>query len=270
MKIRSIHYRWKPQFLIIAICRLAFSISFTQLTAIAEDWVSLGNDLESVEIDVDSKSLVPSSVLFVRTTLNHLRIGVVRAREFGWNRAGVKAMVKKSGAIVGINSNFFDPSGAPLGLIISRGTSYQSIHKGGKTLTGLLQINATGPMIVSRSKFIPAGVIEAVQAGPRLIVGGVPSVGIANSSQVARRAGVCIDQHRRLLLFISRGIAGLSFADLQNLLLSEPIGCRDGLNFDGGGSAQLYLNTDRFGGRSELDIDGRDEVPVMVALFASS
>lgn len=234
----------------------------------AEGWEEVRDDLEVREVPYPSSALFPAKVSFLRTSLERLSVGVVRAQDLGKSRLSVKTMVERSKAIAGINANFFDTEGAPLGLIVSRALVHRKIHSGGKTLTGIFQMKRTGPGIVGRDAFSLDGVLEAVQAGPRLLLGGVKTPSLSDNAY-SRRAGVCIDKEGRLLLFcVSSGLLGVTVPQLQEVLLSEGIDCVDALNFDGGGSAQLHLSEQQ-GMDYKLSIPGSDDVPVMVGLFAN-
>lgn len=244
----------------------ALLIGLTPREGHADDWEEIRDDLEMKEVAYPSSALFPARITFLRTSLEKLSLGVVRAQDLGKARLPVKTMVEKSKAIAGINANFFDTEGAPLGLIVSRAIVHRKMHWGGKTLTGILQVKRNGPSIVGRDAFSFGGVLEAVQAGPRLLLRGEKTPSLSDNAY-SRRAGVCIDKEGRLILFcVSSGLLGITVPQLQEVLLSEGIGCSDALNFDGGGSAQLHLSEQ--GADYRLSIAGSDDVPVMVALFA--
>lgn len=233
-----------------------------------QEWRRIAPDLEATTV---STGLASTDVVLVRTRLARFRVGVVRASEHGSHRASVRRLSEASGAVLGINANFFDESGRALGLVVSKGTVLQRLHGGGRTLTGVFAVDPRGPRIESRVAYSPIGVLEAIQAGPRLVSNGAPVSGLTSSGASARRAGACIDQEHRLLFFAaSSGLLGLTFDELQQILLRPGINCRDALNFDGGGSAQLYVNPGAVPGglkTAEIFIPGADDVPVMVGLF---
>lgn len=225
-------------------------------------WRKLPFDLDVMDFK-DSSSLFSGRLYFFRAPLKNLALRVIRAQEYGMKRASVKTLVNKSHAVFGINANFFDQNFSPLGLVLSSGRIFQGIHAGGKTLTGIFQMTSNGPRIIQRTEFTPMHVLEAVQAGPRLISGNIPVLGIREQGS-QRRSGVCIDSEQNLIFYISPdALTGSSISDLQNLLTRSEIGCRDALNLDGGGSAQIYAKTVS----EEFDFPGLDEVPVILALI---
>ena len=241
------------------------------LSSLAADspthWTTISDDLEQYQVSQEAAALFEKELLLFRTSLRRFRIGVVRAREFGKNRSDVKTLAESSNAALLVNANFFDEQDKALGLIVGRGNTYQAIHRGGDTLTGIFQIKKNHPSIIYRSSYLPEGVIEAVQAGPRLLAGGRVVPGLRDRSGPTRRAGICIDQIERVIFFCTApGLGGVAIEELQQILLSDKIGCREALNLDGGGSAQLYVNVDLHQ-KSEVFLKGRDEVPVAIGLF---
>jgi exopolysaccharide biosynthesis protein len=196
---------------------------------------------------------------------------VIRATEHGSKKASVKQMCRSSGASVCINSNFFDEQGKPLGVVISRGIQHQKVHQGGGTLTGVLFATADKIGVAHRSSFNAEKVIEATQAGPRLISEGAPVVGVKDSSNPTNLSIACIDRDSRLILLrVSLAMFSSSLKELQSVLLRPELGCWEALNFDGGGSSQMYISGQipgHQGATREEDFPGRDDVPVAVGLF---
>lgn len=233
-------------------------------------WQSPGADLELARIRQWPSALFSPELLLVRTSLKKYRVGVVRALDFGKRAASVEQMSALSRAVVGINANFFDEHTRPLGLVISNGDFHQDIHKGGNTLTGVFQVGRKGPSIIHRADFSSEKVLEAIQAGPRILTDSKSVTVRATSNDPARRAGVCVDSKGRLIFFISSGMLGISIPDLQNLISLKEVGCKDALNLDGGGSAQFYLSSSILESKEdheEIVIPGADAVPVMLGLF---
>jgi len=206
----------------------------------------------------------------IRANNKSVRVSVIRAAEFGLKRATAQTLCKASGASVCVNANFFDEKGDPLGLIISHGILHHKLHQGGKTLTGIFQVTRLNAGIINRSEFVQGNVLEAVQAGPRLIVKGAAVTGLKDESS-SGRSGICIDKDDRIVLFAGYfRFPGVTLSDIQAILKTDPIHCIEALNFDGGGSAQLYVNPekiDSLNNQPKLSIEGFDEVPVVLGLF---
>lgn len=234
-------------------------------------WENLSPGLEEARFQMPGASILSPSFVIVRAAPQHFILRVIRAAEFGWKRSTVRSLCRASGASVCLNSNFFDEQGKPLGLIISRGILHQKTHNGGGTLTGVLYATADRVGISHRSSFSPQGVLEATQAGPRLISEGAPVVGLKSSSSASSLSIVCLDSERRVLFIrVSLAMFGGSLDEIQKTLLLPELGCREALNFDGGGSSQLFISGDipgHDGATREEDFPGRDEIPVAIGLF---
>jgi hypothetical protein len=234
-------------------------------------WEQITTDLEIAQTTVPVNPILSSELLFLRSSMQKYRVGIIQAREFGWRRNTVAALGGASRAAVAINANFFDEQGRPLGLVISRGILSQKVHLGGGTLSGIIQSGLGGVKILSRPDFNPAGVSDAIQAGPRLLSSGVKVRGIRGSSTLSKRSGLCVDRQGRLVMFVvSSGLLGVSLEQLQDELQRPGIDCLDALNLDGGGSSQLWVNGSIQGapnGFEEISIQASDPVPVAFALF---
>lgn len=234
-------------------------------------WTAVGNDLEQAHIDISPGTLFSAQLVLIRTSLSNFRVEVLRALDFGKARASVAEMCKASKAQLCINANFFDEAGNALGLIVHRGIQLQDIHRGGKTLTGIFYASRDMIKIIPRTSYQPERVLEAVQAGPRILHARQPVAGIELTSR-SRRSGICIDGKDRLVFFVvSSGLLGVSMQELQSALRHPEIDCAEALNLDGGGSSQLYMSNALPGavaGLDEINIITRDDVPVALALFA--
>lgn len=217
-------------------------------------------------------TIAPSSGLFsaqtiaIKAPLSEYRVAVVRAQDLGTPRTTVKAMAISSKAAACINANFFDTRGAPLGLVISSGRTYQKMHKIGSVLTGIFSVTRSGPEIVHRDLFSGKDSIEAIQSGPRLIEKGVLTAGLKEGAAFSRRAAVCLDSDGNIILASSSaGIRGTPLNDFALTLKSLPLSCSDALNVDGGGSAQLFISSKN--AEDETYVQGTDEVPTSLCIF---
>jgi len=253
--------------------KILFLLPFLATTALADPgivWEEIVPDFEIANFSSSQGGLFSPSLRFARTSLKHLSVSVVRAKEFGQNRASAKEIVEMSGAYLAINASFFDPFGNPLGLILSRGISLNRLHAGGKVLTGIFLFDANkGPRILPRADFNSSGVVEAVQAGPRLLTQGEPIEGLKREEKASLRSGLCVDNKNRLILFSSSSPLGTIYLkDLQKILQDPLLGCIEALNLDGGGSAQLHIKVTDATGKVIFEEShvGRDEVPVFVVL----
>ncbi|MCB0318569.1 MAG: phosphodiester glycosidase family protein, partial [Bdellovibrionales bacterium] len=186
------------------------------------DWQTIGEDLELGQADISEGILRSGRITMLRTSLLRFRPEVIIARNYDKQVSNVKQLAVLSKASIVINANFFDEQKNPLGLVIHRGQKLNPIHAGGRTLTGIFKVERNSIGIVHRDSFLPDRVVEAVQAGPRLIVDNEPVAKLNKTS--SRRSGICIDRENRLLLFIFTGsFLGITHEELQALLLDDSV-----------------------------------------------
>lgn len=200
-----------------------------------------------------------SALLHVlRVDLQRYRIALLTAGE--GETATVREMAERSGAVAAINGGFFDERFRPLGLRVSRGHELRPLRRAN---WGVFLIRSGKPAIVHTRDYQPAGVTEALQCGPRLVVNGQAT---QLKPQSARRACIGIDRQGRVLLAVSKG-ADVDATRLARLLCAPEAGggldCRDALNLDGGPSAQLYISA----GDLHLDLQGTWGVPDGLGVF---
>lgn len=267
--MRDHHNRTFSRYLFISLSLFALLGSqIVKADQVKVNWVNIAPDLEVSEIGVPA--LFSSQLLLVRTSLKDFKFSVGLASDFGSQVTTAKGIAEKSGASLAINANFFDPDLKALGLVVNRGIQRNKIHKGGRVLTGIFELNSSGLGIYHRDGYSSSRAIEAIQAGPRLIADGQSISGLETNDGVTRRSGICIDQKGRVIIFCSvSNLGGISLGNLQVILSDPGIGCKDALNLDGGGSAQLFIkNRGSAPGANSYErfFPGMDEVPVFLLL----
>lgn len=239
----------------------------------SQKWQTLRPGLESITTSVSGEFLFSSSILAVRASPITFQPKVFRAVEFGAPTASAKRVCQASGASACINANFFDEQHRPLGTVISRGIIHKNIHRGGGTLTGIFVATKNSLSIKHRKSFITENVLEAFQAGPRLIAHGHPVSGIKASSAQGALSILCIDSEKRIILAkIALSIFARYPSKIQSTLLQKPFNCIDALNLDGGSSSQLFAWGEQTPAKLDsskvIDSPGLDMVPVVFALVA--
>lgn len=239
------------------------------------NWNRISEDLETGDGYLLGTTLLSTDLKLVRTALRNYSVRVLQVgNPSDLPLANVRSLAKADGAVVAINASFFDKERQPLGLIIRSGKQYQGVHRGGSTLTGIFGLYRGRPTIINRTKFLSTefsskGMSEAIQAGPRLISGSTIVPDLRAATSPARRAAVCIDNKNRLVLACTvSGLVGLSMEQLVQILLDPKIGCVEALNLDGGGSAQLFVDSSKTALKSDIFIEGRDAIPVALGLYA--
>ena len=234
------------------------------------DWSEFEPGIKRSRVKVASNTFFTSELTLFKASLSNYRIGTIRAQEFGKRRSDVRFLCRSARAALCINANYFDEHGLPLGLVISRGRIHNKVHRGGGTLTGLLYSLRSGIHISHRDNLKNSSILEAIQAGPRLIVNSKPVTNLKDTSP-ERRSGVCLDAEKNIIFYIvSSGLRGVTLDALQQTLTQKSIACTDALNLDGGGSSQLYaqrLTESKASSDSSLYISGNDEVPIAIGLF---
>jgi uncharacterized protein YigE (DUF2233 family) len=141
-----------------------------------------------------------------------------------------------------VNGGFFDPSGNPVGLVISDGVV---LSKLGRNLSGgVLTLTPTNDglhaeLFAAETFAIPDGGRFAIQCRPRLVVDHAPNVKSDDGKRAERTALCARDGGSTLDVVIVRGSddgesAGPSLFALAKHL--SEIGCEAALNLDGGPS----------------------------------
>jgi hypothetical protein len=235
------------------------------------EWRDIATGLQIKVVEL-STGFLSGEITLLKTSLSHFRPQVVRAASFQRNGADVEWYSKRTGASACINAHFFDQKGSPLGLVVSRGIEHQRMQLGGTLLTGLFLAYHKRVEIIQRDKNHKAG-LEAIQSGPRLIINRTAANDLDDINE-SRRSGICTTSPTEYILFVaSSPFRGATLKELGDILSSPEIQCEDALNFDGGGSTQLFVRQDLTGaqvGFRGIHVLGRDEVPTVLCLFPAS
>jgi uncharacterized protein YigE (DUF2233 family) len=190
------------------------------------------------------------------TAYHLLRVDLVRhplrvadARREGRKAASVDELGREAGALVALNGTFFDENYRPLGLVASAGRELNPLRnvswwaafvvrerKGGAKA----EILTTAQLLVlapeDRGPFA-----AALQSGPRTVASGRA---LKLKEQSAARSAVCITDPTHVILVTTEGAPVESNA-LAAFRAAPPagggLGCEAGLMFDGGPSAQLWV-----------------------------
>lgn len=238
-------------------------------TALAQsetDWAEITPGLWQKQVTVHEPSFnLPGAVLLIKFDPHFIEAQAISALSLASQSSTAEEIVKSTNSILAINANFFDKTGKALGLIIHGGKILQKIHSGGNVLSGIFFTKTNGIFIDHHANFSPDKVLEAIQAGPRLIADGRP-LKLAAPLSLNRRSGIAVTTEGNGLIFITLArFPGVSLHSLQRLLLSKELGITDALNLDGGGSSQIFIR--KTGGmNSDISTSGGDPVPVFLTL----
>jgi uncharacterized protein YigE (DUF2233 family) len=230
-------------------------------------WKPLDSGIEQRKMTLErSEPSYSFDLNLVRFGANRVVPRIISSGQFQLKSADAKTLAQRSGAMATINANYFDEKGKPLAFLktatqeINRNVSKHALY------TGVFGLRNSTPFIVHRDDFQLMQAQEAIQTGPLLLKDGAVVQTIAGAGRYSRRAVIGIDKQHRLIVGVTDTVlGGLSFAELQELF-SRPewqLETSELLNLDGGGSAQLYIKTNRH----EEFISGTAEVPVVIGFF---
>ena len=230
------------------------------------DWDEITSGLWQKQVTVHEPSFnLPGAVLLIKFDPQFIEAQATSSLSFGSPSSTAEEIVKSTNSFLAINANFFDKNGKALGLIIHGGKILQKIHSGGSVLSGIFFTKTNGIFINHYADFSPNKVIEAIQAGPRLITNGRP-LKLAAPLSLNRRSGIAITTEGNGLIFITLArFPGVSLHGLQRLLLSKELHVTEALNLDGGSSSQIFIR--KTGDMaSDISTSGGDRVPVFLTL----
>lgn len=192
----------------------------------------------------------------VRVRLDDASLEVVDARTADEDRATASGLrARRPGAVAAVNGGFFDEAGKPMGLVLARGRITNTLRRAD---WGVFWVGGDRAGIMHTTDWRdgkPAYALEALQAGPRLVVARTP---VKLKPQVARRTVVCVKSPKEVVLLVTEAIDARPLAEwLAREERRGGLGCVDALNLDGGPSSQLSVQA----GNRSLEVRGGWPVP---------
>lgn len=176
------------------------------------------------------------------------------------------AVAGASGASFAINANFFDHERKTLGAIVSAGRILQGAHP--VKWQSIFYTTAGGNAAITLPEewdTVKKTAAMAVQAGPRLVVGGRGTD--AARATPSLRSGVCLPRDDRVVFFVTAGTRLYDVQEMVDLAVRTEedggLGCRDAMLFDGGPSVQMHLEG------AGISIEG-ERVPAFVVARPSA
>lgn len=223
-------------------------------------WRPLEKGLSYQKIEIKKRSSrIPYAVHAFKIDPKRFDFRIVTATPEKY--ATVRRMVETSGAVMGVNANFFDPEGKPLGLLIDQGRLLNP--KKNISWWGIFYVDKKIPHIIHSSQWLPhRSVSTAVQAGPRLVVNGkIPRL----KNESSQKTAVGITKSGEVILATT--LFPLDITELARLMgkaeAKGGLGCVNALNLDGGSSSQMYAKVGSF----ELRLPSYIGVPVGLGVF---
>jgi hypothetical protein len=187
------------------------------------------------------------------------RFEVITAPDFTW----ASEVGESEGAAAVINGGYFDARGRPLGLLIANGVQVagELARAEGRAVFG---VRDGQPFVADAAGLDLAGITEALQTTPLLVRDGAEVEGFAEPWRIDRRAAVCVDPQGRVIFTATDTLLnGLSFSEIAHLMAREidrgGLDCQQGMNLDGGTSAQLWID-----GHDHGIVPGYTDVPVFL------
>lgn len=230
-------------------------------SALADDWVRLASGLHYRTIDLQKKTDTANAYKLHVFKVNPHRFDIRPILAGSANPLSAQKLAEKSGALIALNANFFDPQARPLGLVVKDGKVLNPfrdiswwgifyIHDGRAGILGAKEYNPKFPMN------------QAVQAGPRLIIGkGIPKLKASNTAKTV------LGLNRKGEVFIAVTLYPVEITELAKLMAKNErqggLECTQALNLDGGHSSQLYARIGNF----ELKLPSYVNVPVGLGVF---
>lgn len=160
------------------------------------------------------------------------------------NAGSLGEAMRGMGALAGCNGAYFTPEFAPLGLSVSQGVRVGKIERS-SLLGGLLMVRKGRPLMLWRDEYTEqAGITDLVQAGPRLVNGGLAVKGLEATKRRVRTFVLTDCEGHWALGLCDR----VTLRELSDLLAAEGIitemDVERALNLDGGSSSGLWFRSE--------------------------
>ena len=222
-------------------------------------WVTVAPGIERRDIRVTLNEGAAFTALVVRldpalvTFRVHYKPGTALRMDEWRDQLGGAALI--------VNAGFFDDADYALGLVTSDGQVSGQTFVG---FGGMFQVDANGARVRSlvSEPYYGEPLTQGVQAVPMLVeAGGVAAPQGEGFDEGSRRTVVAQDWAGRLLFIVVPG-AFVSFADLQEWLLSSDLGITIACALDGGRSTGMVIR-----GAETLLYPSLDQLPAVIAAY---
>jgi len=163
------------------------------------------------------------------------KLQLVQASDYQLMKISAKDMVARTGGLLAVNGGFFDPQYKSMGLLVKEGNVVNPLRS--VSWWGVFSYDKyAGARVDTPEAFQAKPSTEiALQVGPRLIDDNRVMPLKKNDSQ---KTFIGIAPDNQLILGVT-DMSAVDAGDLANVLWKE-FQLKEALNFDGGGSTQLY------------------------------
>lgn len=152
-------------------------------------------------------------------------------------------VAEQRNAAFAINTNFFDEQQKTLGLVVSGGKTISPLHP--VSWQSVFYVTSGGDVGIAPQEEWESSrrnVAAAVQCGPRLMIDGKKNE--VAKGEPSLRSGVCITPEKKLVFFATTHDGYFDVHEMVEMAADPSIlNCRDAMLFDGGPSAQLFLDS---------------------------
>ncbi len=233
----------------------------------SKDWKIIDDGIDYNEV------IVTSGQSYMRTVLKFVRLDPVRINtkilvpdKIGsQNGFFTRSLAKLTGAALIINGSYFDENRRPLGFLVSDSKIINKRIVTNWLYSGVFYVKKGKPFLSDRKDYPKGAEVEqALQAGPHLIANGRAIREIKNPHASHFRSGIGLTGDNKIIVFATdTKYSGVSWHELQQILILPVLHCVHAMNLDGGGSTQMALVTEE---KKEF-IDGISKVPVAIGFF---
>jgi exopolysaccharide biosynthesis protein len=158
--------------------------------------------------------------------------------------------LKATGAVAGMNGNYFHADDTPVGMTVSNGHTINQFERA-RLLSGIIFVQKGHIALVRSETLRPGSYEQALQCGPWLVEKGAPIVGL-NAVRLARRSIVTMDGKGNWAIVT---LSAATLAEAAEILTRPDFtggwSVRNALNLDGGPSTCLVAIS---GDRTVIDI----------------
>jgi len=193
-----------------------------------------------------------------------LRLDIITSSANKTMGESVKAMARRERALVAVNGGFFTPAHKSIGLLVKAGRRINPIHHTSWWSVFGIRNNKASILPPWKARSV-RGYRMALQAGPRLVVGGrVPRLK-ENTPHARTAVGITKNGDVIIVATSGAGITMNEFADvMRKNRFKGGLNCVDAMALDGGSSTQLYAKA----GKVDLSFSGFSTVPNSLAVFS--
>ncbi len=235
-------------------------------------WVKGEKGIFFSNYSLNKKStLFNSNILLIKIDPKFFKFKILDSRtELNKKNSFAKKIAIHSKSLLAINANFFDKKGKTLGLVVKNKKVISKAHNQGNVLSGIFYVKNDIPNIIHRNLLKSINPDIAIQAGPRLIVNS-KATKISSKNKPSMRSGLGIDRDGKVLLFITvNKFPGVTFSQIQNMLLEPSLKIVSALNLDGGSSSQIFIDKKISPDKKNISVRGMDRVPVYLAICSKN